>query len=182
MFNLGSIQQAWTLSLLFGAGMGSVLVLRWLWERINLFSEIAAILASLICAPIILQFIEADWMQLLTMAIVTTLIAVGVTYFTPSTSNERLDEFYKRVKPSGFWRGAASRNGDDASLPIRKLQSSLKQTIITAISLFTLLVGFGKLMFRPSSESIWLTLLLIAIGLALIPFWYKTLNDGDDAS
>jgi SSS family solute:Na+ symporter len=33
MANLGSIQTAWFISLLFGAGMGSVLVLRWLGEN-----------------------------------------------------------------------------------------------------------------------------------------------------
>ena len=46
MTKLGSIQQGWKMMLLFGAGMGSVLVLRWLWERINLYSEIMAILTS----------------------------------------------------------------------------------------------------------------------------------------
>jgi solute:Na+ symporter, SSS family len=46
MANLGSIQTAWFISLLFGAGMGSVLVLRWLWERINLYSELAAMASS----------------------------------------------------------------------------------------------------------------------------------------
>jgi solute:Na+ symporter, SSS family len=48
MTQLDSIQAAWFISLLFGAGMGSVLILRWLWERINLYSELAAISASLI--------------------------------------------------------------------------------------------------------------------------------------
>ena len=38
-------------SLLFGAGMGSVLVMRWLWERINLHSELAAMAISLDLAP-----------------------------------------------------------------------------------------------------------------------------------
>ena len=47
MANLGSIQAAWFISLLFGAGMGSVLVLRWLWDRVNLYSEMAAIITSI---------------------------------------------------------------------------------------------------------------------------------------
>ena len=54
MANLGSIQTAWYISLLFGAGVGSVLVLRWVWERINLYSELTAMATSLIVAPIIL--------------------------------------------------------------------------------------------------------------------------------
>src|SRR5690606_32530787 len=51
---IGSIQAAWHVSLLFGAGIGAVLILRWLWERINLWSEFAAIAASLVLAPCLL--------------------------------------------------------------------------------------------------------------------------------
>ena len=60
MANLGSIQTAWFISLLFGAGMGSVLVLRWLWERINLYSELTAMVVSLITAPLLLYFLGTD--------------------------------------------------------------------------------------------------------------------------
>ncbi len=177
MFNLGSIQQAWTISLLFGAGMGSVLVLRWLWEKINLYAEIGAMAASLICAPIILNFVSGDWLQLLLMSVISTLVVILISYLTPATSEERLDSFYKQIKPSGFWSATARRCGDEGFAPVKKLNQSLVRTGITAISLFTLLVGFGKLMFRPSTESIFLSLMLILIGVALVPLWAKQLNN-----
>lgn len=60
MFNLGSIQNAWKISLLFGAGMGGVLVLRWLWEKITIYSEIAAIITSVIFAPVILTYFDGN--------------------------------------------------------------------------------------------------------------------------
>jgi hypothetical protein len=60
MANLGAIQTAWFISLLFGAGMGAVLVLRWLWERINLYSEFAAMAVSLVTAPILLVTFGVD--------------------------------------------------------------------------------------------------------------------------
>jgi Na+/proline symporter len=179
MFNLGSIQEAWTISLLFGAGMGSVLVLRWLWEQINLFSEIAAIVTSLILAPILLIYIQQDWLQLFLMATSSTFVAILVTYFTPATSDEILDNFYNRIKPQGFWKKSARRNGDSEQEPFRKLGLSLVQTTITAISLFCLLVGFGKLMFRPSSEGIILVILLLAVGFALIPVWWKSVLNSE---
>lgn len=178
MFNLGSIQEAWTISLLFGAGMGSVLVLRWLWERINLFSEIAAIVTSLIMAPILLNFVSEDWMQLLLMALTSTTVAILVTYITPATDEETMDKFYKKVKPQGFWKVTSVRNGDQANASVKRLRSSLFQTSITAISLFSLLVGFGKLMFRPSTEGYGLVIILLIIGIGLIPIWWKNmLND-----
>jgi Na+/proline symporter len=176
MFNLGSIQQAWTISLLFGAGMGSVLILRWLWERINLYAEIAAMATSLICAPIILVTVEADWLQLLLMSAISTGMVVLVSLATRQTASEQLDAFYQRVKPSGFWSQTAVRCGEENDVPRKKLWKAMKDTGITAISIFSLLVGFGKLMFRPTDESIWLTLILIVIGLSLIPWCIKSLN------
>ncbi|MDQ3365863.1 MAG: sodium transporter, partial [Myxococcota bacterium] len=54
MTRLGSIATAWKTSLLLGAGMGGVLVLRWLWWRVTAWGELAAILASGILAPVLL--------------------------------------------------------------------------------------------------------------------------------
>lgn len=177
MFNLGSIQQAWVISLLFGAGTGSVLVLRWVWERINLYSEIAAIVISLVAAPFILTLIDQEWLRLLTMSGISTFVVVIITLLTPVTSEKRLDQFYKKVKPQGFWPVTAKRTGDNPYLPVTKLKKSLGQVIITAISLFCLLVGLGKLMFRQSDESIWLTVILIIAGIVLIPVWYKSVQE-----
>jgi solute:Na+ symporter, SSS family len=109
MANLGSIQTAWFLSLLFGAGMGSVLVLRWLWERINLWSEVAAMATSLVVAPILLVSTDAEWVRLGVMALATTGAAIGITFVTPRTDPAVLAAFYHRVHPAGFWRRTAAR-------------------------------------------------------------------------
>ena len=114
MANLGSIQTTWFISLLFGAGMGSVLVMRWLWERINLHSELAAMAISLVLAPILLVATNAgwirdeEWIRLSLMALFSTVAAVTVTYFTPRTDVKVLKAFYKRVNPVGFWRKTAA--------------------------------------------------------------------------
>ena len=114
MANLGSIQTTWFISLLFGAGIGSVLVMRWLWERINLHSELAAMAISLVLAPILLVATNAgwirdeEWIRLSLMALFSTVAAVTVTYFTPRTDVKVLKAFYKRVNPVGFWRKTAA--------------------------------------------------------------------------
>jgi solute:Na+ symporter, SSS family len=99
MVNLGSIQNAWLISLLFGAGTGAVLVLRWLWERINLYCEIAAILVSLIAAPILLIMVDEDWAQLGLMALISTGAVVIAAYVTPATDRSVLAAFYRQVRP-----------------------------------------------------------------------------------
>jgi len=176
MFNLGSIQQAWFISLLFGAGMGAVLVLRWLWEKINLFSEIAAIATSLIVAPFILIYVEEEWARLASMAGASLIVVIVVTLLTRETDHDKLDSFYRQIKPQGFWSKTAARIGDISNAPLIKLRKSMWQVMITGISLYCLLIGLGKLMFRPSSESIWFTLLLIVAGAALIPVWINSLK------
>ena len=93
--SLFCICSGWKISLLFGAGMGSVLVLRWLWERINLFSELFAIMASLVTGVTLLKLLpgnESEWIRLALMGIISTSVAIGVTFFTPATDAEKLKQ------------------------------------------------------------------------------------------
>ncbi|QBQ53927.1 sodium:solute symporter family protein [Nitrosococcus wardiae] len=183
MANLGSIQAAWFISLLFGAGMGSVLILRWLWERINLYSELAAIAASLITAPLLLLFLgmepETEWLRLSIMALVTTSAAIGITYVTPRTDDQVLVSFYERVQPFGFWSNTAQKAGDRSNAPLEAFQRRLKAAILTALSLFFLLVSVGKLILSiPGESAFWPWVLLLA-GIALIPLWWRELRQED---
>lgn len=173
MFNLGSIQEAWYIALVFEAGIGAVLLMRWMWERTNLFSEISAIVASLVIAPFVLAYVEESWIQFCIMAFGSTVVVIIVTLLTPETSTEKLQSFYKLTKPSGFWRKTAAAVGESPNEPLIRFRTDMIQVIVSAVSLFSLLVGFGKMMFRPSSESIMFPILLVILGLALVPVWYK---------
>ncbi len=175
MGNLGSIQMAWTISLTFGAGMGSVLVLRWLWERINIWSEVAAMLVSLIVAPILIltPITDSEWVRLLTMAVLSTFAAVVVTYFTPATDQEHLVRFYKRVRPKGFWFKTAALIGENGQIAKQKLVAGIQFTIIAAVSLFLMLIGVAKLFIHLPDQSVWWAWIFIVISLALVPIWWK---------
>jgi SSS family solute:Na+ symporter len=177
MANLGSIQTAWFISLLFGAGMGSVLVLRWLWERINLYSELTAMAVSLITAPLLLYYLGTDpdreWVRLGIMALTTTSAAILVTFITPATDDATLKHFYSRVRPFGFWRRAARLNGVAASVSVKALGTRLFAVAVTAVSLFSLLVGVGRFMFPPPDGSSVISWVCIAVGLLLVPVWLR---------
>jgi Na+/proline symporter len=176
MTQLGSIQQGWKVSLLFGAGMGSVLVMRWLWERINLYSELAAIVVSLAAGVILLNIFpenESEWIRLSLMAFLSTSAAVGITFFTAPTDDRVLLQFYRTVRPMGFWRKSARLAGDDPNLAVKKLLSGLKLALFSAISLFLMLVGVGKLMIPTPGQSSLLPWFYILISLALVPFWWR---------
>ena len=177
MANLGSIQTAWFISLLFGAGMGSVLVLRWLWERINLYSELTAMAVSLITAPLLLYYLGTDpdreWVRLGIMALTTTSAAILVTFIPPATDDATLKRFYSRVRPFGFWRRAAMLNGVAGAVSVKALGTRLFAVAVTAVSLFSLLVGVGRLMFPPPDGSSVISWVCIAVGLLLVPVWLR---------
>jgi hypothetical protein len=111
---------------------------------------------SLIVAPILLVVTDEEWIRLGSMSLVSTLAAILVTYFTPTTKQEVLNKFYKSVNPCGFWRKTAVALGIDGSDPLKKLLLRLKSVAITSVSLFALLIGVGKLLLLlPGDSRIW---------------------------
>jgi Na+/proline symporter len=173
MTKLDSIQTAWQVSLLFGAGVGSVLILRWLWERVNIYSEIASIAASFVFAPLILIYVQDEWLRLLLMAVYSTTVVVAITLLTPMTRGDVLQNFYKKVSPSGYWKITASQLGEDGHKPVKHFWNQALTVLTTAATIFLLLIGFGKLMLPMESQPLWIPVGSIAIGLVLIPFWWK---------
>ncbi len=101
----------WILSLT--AGIGPVFLLRWFWWRINPWSEIAAMAASL---PVLLS---RPWVfetlglpaghlpGLLYMVLGTAVIWLPVTLFTPAVDRGTLKAFYAAAQPPGFWKEVA---------------------------------------------------------------------------
>jgi len=63
--------------------------------------------------------------------------------------------------------------GDAASRPWAALRLRLGLTALTALSLFLLLVGCGRLLIPAPGGSGWTTALCIVGGLALVPFWWR---------
>jgi Na+/proline symporter len=178
MSRLGSIQTAWHLSLLLGAGMGSVLVLRWLWERVNIWSEAAAIGASLVAAPLLLAHVDQEWLRLAWMSAISTAAVVAATWLGRPTDPEVLARFYRRVRPPGAWQRTALRVGDDGAAPRRRLRHGAGLVVSTALTIYLLLTGVVKLLFPAPGESAWLALALIAAGLAASVLWWRPLRTG----
>lgn len=174
MVNISSIQEAWTISLIFGAGMGAVLVLRWLWERVSLWSELGAIGVSIIVAPFAFFFLETDWARMLAMAVASTVATLAGAYLA-RTDPATLQAFYKRVKPVGFWSHTARECGDDPALPRRAFNEQALATVAASVSLFGALYGVGKLMFHLPTQTLWLAWGSLLIAAVLTPCWWRKL-------
>ncbi len=179
MTQLQSIQTAWHISLLLGAGMGVMLVLRWLWWRINGVGELACIAASTLLAPLLLLTLppHQEALRLLLMALGSTAAGVAASLATRPEPESRLRTFYQRARPPGFW--AFPGQSEAAATAARgRLARGVAAMSTTAASLFLLLSGFGSwLIGSPApdwiaSASLW-SALQIALGTALIPVWVR---------
>ena len=163
MTMLGSIQTAWQISLLFGAGVGAVLVLRWLWERVNLLAEAASIVVSLLLAPVLLLTVADDWLRLLLMAAASLLVVVLAALFGPATEPDRLATFYRSIRPPGWWSASAAAAGADAKAPLAELRRRMISVLACAFSTYAWLVGASDALlgvgpaWRTLPSTIWAT-------------------------
>ncbi|MGH7608151.1 MAG: sodium:solute symporter family protein [Gemmatimonadales bacterium] len=112
---LGSIETGWRILLGIGAGTGLVLILRWYWWRINAWSELVAMGASLVVSLVVWQWggLSADDPLALVITVAATTLAwVLATLLTAPESAETLERFYRRARPGGAgWRAIAARLG-----------------------------------------------------------------------
>ena len=149
-----SVDRAWKMLAALGAGTGAVFMLRWFWWRINAWSEISAMIASLVFFLSVnpsFKMFGADpprtEVKMAIVALFTICTWVLVTFLTRPERQEVLDSFYQRVRPGGpGWRPVAMRNPDV------KVDDDLGLSIIaalfaTGIVYFTL-PCIGNLIFR----------------------------------
>jgi Na+/proline symporter len=154
MTQLSSIQAAWQLSLLLGAGMGIPLVLRWLWWRFDAWGEIGAIAASAVLAPVLLLAVDGEALRLLAVAFVSTTAAVGISLVTRAEAPARLHAFYVQVRPPGFWgpvSGSPAARANDAW----RLYRGLAATGAGSLAAFCALVAAGTWMLGSPAPTWW---------------------------
>lgn len=176
MVNLGSIQATWFISLVFGAGVGGVLMLRWLWERINLYGEAAALAVSLAGAPIVLAVFEAEWVRLGVMVVLGTGSAIIVSLLTPETRPDVAAAFYRQVRPVGFWHRTAHRSGEASDRPARALRRRMKAIVPMAASLLLALAALARFVVVLPGTSTLTAWIALAVAVALVPLWWRYLK------
>ena len=108
---LTNAYQLFDIILMFGAGTGSIFILRWFWWRINAWSEIAAMLSSGLISLLFANekiasaifnenFIE-PYFKLPVIVLITTIVWLVVTFVTKPDDDQKLIEFYKKTRPGG---------------------------------------------------------------------------------
>jgi Na+/proline symporter len=193
-YYMQSIQGAWKFLISMGAGAGLVFMLRWFWWRINAWSEVSAMSAAAASSLWLqspwagaltakLQRIDPGlmpgpldagdphgfaWLMILTTAF-TTAVWIAVTYLTPPEPEEKLRQFYQRVRPAAYgWKrialGQESAEGPRQSLAWSALDWAAGCTLI-----YCALFGIGKIIFGAWMSGLWM--LLAAAACAAFIFW-----------
>jgi Na+/proline symporter len=193
--NLTTIEKAWRFLLALGSGTGLVLILRWYWWRINAWSEISAMLSSMVVSLAAMSFITNPYarghplfdaeefrIQALVMLVtvaVSTIVWVTVTFVTRPEPDATLGAFYRRVRPGGpGWATVAKRLGfGRESIPGGAM--SLLNWILGIVLVYSALFGIGKLVF---GQLLYGFLLVDAAIVAFLLILWNLKRDEQDAS
>ena len=143
---LSSAGQIFTLLLMIGAGTGLIYILRWFWWRINAYTEIVAMVSSLIIAGYF-NFGDSTlegWQKIVVGAGLTTIVWITATYFTPPDEEKTLRNFVKKVKPGG--PGWSKYTEEPSSAPWPVPRGVLCMTL-GCIAVYSILIGVGQLLY-----------------------------------
>ena len=169
---LTDASQAFQLLLMIGAGTGLIYILRWFWWRINAYTEIIAMVSSIIIAYYF-NFINNDyapWMELIIGALLTTSIWVFATFVTPPEDDKTLKRFVKIVNPGGpGWKNYKQKNqAEEWSVP-----SGILSMLLGTIAVYSVLLATGSFIYGNYLVAIILTSSFIICTFFLFKVWFK---------
>ena len=189
-----SISKAWEFIFAMGAGIGLVLILRWFWWRVNAWSEITALATSIVItisfeiiayfqtinnnleyslfgsAPSIFGMSLQVHHKLMIIVPIAIIAWVTVTFFTEPEPMTKLESFYKRVQPGGWW-GPVTSSFDHTLQPVTKGIFILWLAGVMMIYGFTF--GIGNLIFQNYGASV---LLFGCAGIGSYLVWNRNLS------
>lgn len=160
-----TIQSVWEFLIACGAGLGLVLILRWMWWRVNAWSEITATIIPIIVLLIINRYSEMEFpITLFVLVASTTICWVLVTYFTKPVSQNHLIKFYNQVKPLGWW-GPVMKESNAVNSDKGYYFWLVLCWLSSIVFVYSVLFSTGYLLFKEyASMALWLSLLIISGG------------------
>jgi Na+/proline symporter len=172
-----SIEGAWRFLLALGAGTGLVLILRWYWWRINAWSEISAMSASLVLSLILWFGVGLDandptqWAYIMLATVAgSTLVWLAVTAVTAPESADVLERFYRRVRPGGRgWAPVAATIGLGGE-PVDGGPLNWTNWVAGVAAVYTSLFGVGSWIFGQRLKAV------ILLGVSLVCFVWIARN------
>ena len=180
-----SIDRIWNILLALGAGTGSVLMLRWFWWRINAWSEIVAMLASLVFflligveqknLPTEVWIVETPQAKILIVAVLSIVTWMLGTFLTCAESPEKLASFYRKIRPAGpGWKPIAERCPDVQVT--QDLGTSVLAAMVGSLLIYSVLPLTGFLVFGHYHAAAWCALVATISGLITVAMVRRLAN------
>ena len=143
---LTNASQAFELLLMIGAGTGLIYILRWFWWRINAYTEIIAMITSLIIAYYF-NFLNDSfvvWIEIVIGAALTTITWIIATFITPPEDEKTLMRFVDIVNPGGpGWKKFEQKKTVERwSVP-----KGILSMLLGSIAVYGILLGTGSFMY-----------------------------------
>ncbi len=164
-----------------GAGTGLIYILRWFWWRINAWSEISAMIVSFAVAifftidPAGLE-LEA-WQELSIGVAVNTIAWLSVTLLTKPADEERLRDFYRKVRPGGRgWNRVLARARTDGDpIDVRAARGELPLGILAmtmgCLAVYTALFATGYWIYGETAAALILSGIAVISTALLVRLW-----------
>lgn len=168
---INQISGAWAFIIECGAGLGLVLILRWFWWRINVWSEISAMITPFVIYPFIKFYDIAFPESLFYLTGINAIVWITVTYLTSPELPSVLTNFYRKIQPPAkFWGPIAFAS------PEIKSDMIVVNMIICWISgvflVYSMLFGIGSLILGNTGESL-IYLAVATVATFLISYFFN---------
>lgn len=195
--------QAFQYMLMIGAGTGLIYILRWFWWRVNVYSELSAMIAagffSLVFILIenfsLISIDGGDRVEVLGIVtssaywsiikfagvvMLTTFSWLLVTYLTHPVNDETLRNFYRKIRPGGpGWKTVVAKaKADHVEIVKEKdlrwdIPTGIICMILGCILIYSILFAIGNILYANSGLASGLFGLAAFAGFLLTRFWKK---------
>ena len=158
---------------LFLGGIGPVMIARWYWWRVNPWSEICAIVTTLIVGNLLAFVLLPDTdehrlfaVRLLITIGIATPVWVTVTLLTSRRPSAQTEAFYRKMRIGGpGWKRLAVETGVE---PLdEKLWHAAAGWLVASLLMVSILVGVGKLLFHEWATAFVCAVVFVCCAVAL---------------
>lgn len=170
-----SIEQAWKFFVAMGAGLGLPQILRWVWWRVNAWTEIVGMSSAFLGSVVLYTFFpntRAEYL-LFWIVIISTTAALIATFMSPPVNESTLRKFIVTTSPFGFWKGMVPQQDEKKNLFIK-----IRLWILGLVTTFSGLFSIGYLLkLNWIVGTALLIICLISFGMQL-----RLMSNSDDSS
>ena len=184
---LNNSLQAFGIILQIGAGTGLIFILRWFWYRVNVYSELTAMIVSFIVALAFEFIIPNNFSveeKLIIGVTITTISWLIVTLITPPSNIETLQNFYKKIQPGGPGWKKVIEESESKGITISgkkekwDVPSGILCMLFGSISVYSILFGIGYILYSQTTTGIIFLIISVLSVIALMKFWKRLSTEG----